>query len=178
MKAFYNQSVSYSTQKGQVKMFSAMQEGLIEAFGYMEYREEARRRFTQLMEVCGGNNKEAMRILSFRAKRRQAKRIAKEIGLAYWPALIDMTWGPNVDPAAYVAAEKAMCSTHGLYGEIMEDGTRSHGGWDSKGHHGVDRHEISRPGEGADRIEKRRIFKGISRLYQRISLVKRKFQRI
>ncbi|NCC28518.1 MAG: hypothetical protein EOM22_10330 [Gammaproteobacteria bacterium] len=61
------------------------------------------------------------------------RRKAKSIGLAYWPALRLR----GVDPAAFVAAERVLCRTHGLYGETLDDGSRSRGGWDSQGHYGL-----------------------------------------
>ena len=59
----------------------------------------------------------------------RAKARAADLGLAYWPALID---GHGVTPAAFVAAEAVMAPVHGLYGV---DGGR--GGWDSCGYWGV-----------------------------------------
>lgn len=65
---------------------------------------------------------------------RRAKRLAKQIGLAYWPAI---AYGPRIDPWAYVVAERIISGDNGpRWGEIV-DGRRSHGGWDSYGHHGV-----------------------------------------
>jgi len=75
-----------------------------------------------------------------RARNRRAKDRAREIGLSYWPALIADGYQPRVDPRAYVAAERVLNRRHGEW--CPEDGC--HGGWDSKGHHGVDRVEVAR----------------------------------
>ena len=61
------------------------------------------------------------------------RRKAKSIGLAFWPALRLR----GVDPAAFIAAERVLCRTHGLYGDPLQEGTRSRGGWDSCGHYGL-----------------------------------------
>ncbi len=58
---------------------------------------------------------------------------AREIGLAYWPAL----YCDKVDPLAYVAAERVLTPVHGRYGERRPDGSFRFGGWDSYGQYGL-----------------------------------------
>lgn len=78
----------------------------------------------------------------------QAKRMARKIGLAYWPALLGeriwegdsdthshRPWG--VDPMAFVHAERVLEPIHGLYGQEDKDGQKSQGGWDMEGYYGV-----------------------------------------
>jgi len=74
--------------------------------------------------------------------RQGAKKAARRIGLAYWPAM-EVATKRGVDPRAFVAAERALVRKAGaLWGEILPDGTRSHGGWDWHGHHGLTPWEI------------------------------------
>lgn len=78
--------------------------------------------------------------LGRRAALARLHRRAESLGLAYWPALRQR----GVDPRAFVAAERVLSSQVGsLWGEILPDGTRSHGGWDSWGHYGVSPREVA-----------------------------------
>ena len=78
--------------------------------------------------------------LGRRATLARLHRRAESLGLAYWPALRQR----GVDPRAFVAAERVLSSQVGsLWGEILPDGTRSHGGWDSWGHYGVSPREVA-----------------------------------
>ncbi len=72
---------------------------------------------------------------------RRAKCEAAEIGLAYWPALLQSC---NVDPLAFVAAEKALLARGAkpwgtkVQSETSEDPKKiERGGWDSAGHWGI-----------------------------------------
>jgi hypothetical protein len=75
-------------------------------------------------------------------RRRRAKTLAGALGgLAYWPAL---AYGPRIDPAAYRAAEQVLARKAGaLWGEMTPAG-RSHGGWDSWGHHGTSPDQVAK----------------------------------
>lgn len=64
--------------------------------------------------------------------RRNARRRASALGLAYWPALLPNNRG-SCDPRAFVAAEAVLQRRHGGWNPA----TGQHGGWDSHGHHGV-----------------------------------------
>lgn len=75
-----------------------------------------------------------------RVKQGRARAYARNIGLKYWPALIN---APKCNPEAFVIAEKVMSAKHGYWG-YNEDGKKNHGGWDSKGHHGADAHDIAK----------------------------------
>lgn len=71
------------------------------------------------------------------ARFRRARRKANEIGLKYWPALLDR---PRIDPMAFVYAERVM---ERQYGE-WDPKAGSHGGWDSCGHYGLHADNVSR----------------------------------
>lgn len=63
----------------------------------------------------------------------RARRTARRLGLAYWPALLS---GAKCDPAAFVAAEEVMKPSMSTWGSTkLPDGTKekTHGGWDSFG---------------------------------------------
>jgi hypothetical protein len=74
--------------------------------------------------------------------RQAVKYRAKRLGLVYWPAL---AYGPKVDPRAFLMAEQVLAKKSGSYwGEILSDGSRSNGGWDSWGHYGLAPSDIAR----------------------------------
>ena len=86
---------------------------------------------------------------------RRAKKKAAEIGLHYWPALMPNGMKDNVDPLAYVAAEKVVL-TYGKkpWGTKLEKienmipypvrkNRIHHGGWDSCGHWGVSPQQVA-----------------------------------
>lgn len=72
-----------------------------------------------------------------RAAKRAARSYAAAYGIKYWPAFM----GPkNYQPSrdAMVAAEAVLAPlAGGYYGDLMADGTRCHGGFDSNGHNGL-----------------------------------------
>lgn len=72
--------------------------------------------------------------------RRRAKWKAKRIGLVYWPALI----GAAIDPNAFLVAEEVLLRHHSAWGTKGEDGTLSHGGWDSQGHWGISAQHVEK----------------------------------
>lgn len=69
---------------------------------------------------------------------KEARRRAKAVGLSYWPALV-MDWNrKHVDIKAYIRADEIVSAKSGSrYGQMMPDGTRSNGGWDSYNRYGV-----------------------------------------
>lgn len=70
-------------------------------------------------------------------EKKRLQQQARDIGLVYWPALYGH-W--DIDPMAYVYAEQILFSRTGeLWGTYNEEfgGKKTHGGWDSEGHHGV-----------------------------------------
>jgi hypothetical protein len=74
-------------------------------------------------------------------RHREIRRYAAELGLAYWPAL---AYGPRVDPRAYVIAERLLAHKAGArWGEVLPDGSTSHGGWDSWGHYGLSAGDVA-----------------------------------
>lgn len=108
------------------------------AMDYMAARDASRARFAALAAAAGGP--EAARdILRSRTQVRRARERAAHIGLAYWPALIRDGYQPNIDPRAYVAAERHLRARHGIY----DHAAGTHGGWDSKGHHGLSRSDVA-----------------------------------
>jgi len=66
-------------------------------------------------------------ILNDRKLKKKIK-IARNIGLNYWPALV---YGPNIDPIAYKIADKILSAKYGKWGKS------NHGGWDMWGDKGV-----------------------------------------
>lgn len=72
-------------------------------------------------------------------KQGRARAYARNIGLKFWPALID---APKCNPEAFVVAEQVMSVKHGYWGK-NDDGTKNHGGWDSEGHYGHNAHDIA-----------------------------------
>lgn len=99
-----------------------------EAAAYMVARTANRQRFAALTATLGSAN-EARAALRTRAAKQRARAKAAQLGLAYWPALMEPL---GVDPRAFVAAEAILAPLHGLWNPPT-----SHGGWDSQGHHGV-----------------------------------------
>lgn len=76
------------------------------------------------------------------AHRRNVRRTADRIGLAYWPALIQKR---NINPSAYKIAEEVMVSAgNGTYGAKEIDGSMSRGGWDMKGYKGISPYQVGR----------------------------------
>ena len=71
---------------------------------------------------------------------RAAKTWAAAYGIAYWPAFAYGDKSPSRD--AMVAAEAVLAPKHGCYGDILTDGTRSNGGFDSYGCHGLSGHDV------------------------------------
>ena len=69
---------------------------------------------------------------------KQAKFRARNIGLSYWPALVGDWYAPDFDVKAYLRADEILSAQVGYkYGEVMPNGMRSSGGWDSYGKHGI-----------------------------------------
>lgn len=69
---------------------------------------------------------------------KQAKFRARNIGLSYWPALVEEWYAPDFDVKAYLRADEILSAQVGYkYGEVMPNGARSNGGWDSYGSKGV-----------------------------------------
>ena len=66
---------------------------------------------------------------------RAAKSWAAAYDIAYWPAFAYGDKSPSRD--AMVAAEAALSPKHGHYGDILPDGSRGRGGFDSYGCHGL-----------------------------------------
>lgn len=62
-----------------------------------------------------------------------AKRRARNEGVAFWPAFIDL----RCDAQAIRVANRVLEAVHGVRGSVAMDGTVSRGGWDSYGHHGL-----------------------------------------
>ena len=120
------------------RFYGSMQEAWIEAVSTMEERETFRKRLVELVER-EGNNEGALKVLRERRMKRKARWEAESLGLAYWPALIKDGHRPSCDPRAYVLAERALEPIYGLWGE-----GESRGGWDSKGHYGLSRHDVAR----------------------------------
>jgi len=82
-------------------------------------------------------------------KKAYLKRWAKKIGLVYWPALYPLTEnnGVDIDPMAFVWAEKALKGRNGLWGEKKLTSARVetlNGGWDSEGHYGLSPHDVKK----------------------------------
>ena len=79
-----------------------------------------------------------MTLRDYLASRRvvaRSRRIAETLGLAYWPAV---AFCGGADPAAFAVAEKILARGAPRWGEIdPATGAKSHGGWDSMGHHGM-----------------------------------------
>lgn len=73
---------------------------------------------------------------------RAAKNWAAAYGISYWPAFAYGDKSPSRD--AMVAAEAVLSAKHGCYGDLRADGTRSTGGFDSFGHHGLNGHDVQR----------------------------------
>ena len=71
---------------------------------------------------------------------RAAKRWAAAYGISYWPAFAYGDKSPSRD--AMVAAEAALSPKHGHYGDILPDGSRGRGGFDSYGCHGLSGHDV------------------------------------
>jgi hypothetical protein len=74
------------------------------------------------------------------AERVWLKRRARQIGLAYWPALRER----GVDPRAFVIAEQVLAPHAGVWGTYAQDGYKSHGPWDSYGYRGLTPGEVAR----------------------------------
>lgn len=69
---------------------------------------------------------------------KKAKFRARNIGLSYWPALVEEWYGLDFDVKAYLRADEILSTQVGYkYGEVMPNGMRSNGGWDSYGSRGV-----------------------------------------
>ena len=69
---------------------------------------------------------------------KQAKFRARNIGLSYWPALVEEWYAPDFDVKAYLRADEILSAQVGYkYGEVMPNGARSNGGWDSYGKYGI-----------------------------------------
>ena len=66
------------------------------------------------------------------------KKMAKEIGLAYWEALVS---DHGVDPIVFVYAEAVLSQEHGLCG--WRNGEHYTGGWDSGSHYGVSAENVA-----------------------------------
>ena len=69
---------------------------------------------------------------------KQAKSRARNIGLSYWPALVEDWHSQEIDIKAYLRADEIVSARAGArYGQVMPDGARSNGGWDSYGKYGI-----------------------------------------
>lgn len=114
-----------------------------EAAEYMAVRKQRAAEFTRALTGRGGDRKAAIEVVRAARLRRRARIRAREIGLAYWPAL---AFGPgDVDPAAYVAAERVLRRKTGtLWGEVRPGGPMARGGWDSQGDHGLSPRSVAR----------------------------------
>lgn len=88
---------------------------------------------TYMMADCVRHIKVAM-------KKQRARSHAREIGLTYWPALID--WQGDFDSMALVYAEDYLSRKHGLWGTKDANGVKNTGGWDSHGHHGISMKDV------------------------------------
>ena len=88
---------------------------------------------TYMMADCVRHIKVAM-------KKQRARSHAREIGLTYWPALID--WQGDFDSMALVYAEDYLSRKHGLWGIKDANGVKNTGGWDSHGHHGISMKDV------------------------------------
>jgi len=72
----------------------------------------------------------------------RAKKIAKSVGLSYWPAI---AYGPKIDIKAYKIADRILSKKVGSkYGEILNDGRKSYGGWDSNNMKGCSPNFVAR----------------------------------
>jgi hypothetical protein len=104
---------------------------MLEAYNVIKNRERIRK----IAKEMGKSVEEYLNII-------RAKRVAKEIGLAYWPAI---AYGPKIDPKAYLIAEEILTKKIGSkYGDKLEDGRVSYGGWDSRGNKGISPNEVAR----------------------------------
>lgn len=111
-------------------------EEILDAADYMSARAISREKFAVLVRESG-SAEGALAVLRERRIKRRARTQAERIGLAYWPALIKKPWVPQVDPRAYLAAERVLARRHGLWGDTLADGGMGRGGWDMMGHHGL-----------------------------------------
>lgn len=69
---------------------------------------------------------------------KKAKFRARNIGLSYWPALVGDWHSQEIDIKAYLRADEIVSARAGArYGQVMPNGARSNGGWDSYGKHGI-----------------------------------------
>jgi hypothetical protein len=74
------------------------------------------------------------------ARIRAAKRWCGAMDIAYWPAFAFGDKSPC--RTAMAAAEAVLMCRHGRYGDLREDGTRSTGGFDSYGCHGLSGRDV------------------------------------
>jgi hypothetical protein len=115
-------------------------EGLREIFAKQDARREISRRAAE----------KGMTVQEY-LRRQAARRRAADMGLAYWPALL-CNWqkrtaeeGLRVDPRAFSVAERVLTDKVGSrWGETLPDGSRSYGGWDSYGAHGLSPWDVAR----------------------------------
>ena len=102
--------------------------------GLLEYEEAVKEKRRAREELARRLADQGMTLAEY-FRIRRARQRAEALGLAYWPAL---AFGPKIDPWAYVIADRVLAEKAGArYGETTPDGTVSHGGWDSCGHHGL-----------------------------------------
>ncbi len=82
--------------------------------------------------------------LAQRVDRWHAKRRARAVGLAYWPAVA--RGAPRIDATAYAVAEQVMAARDAasVWGTKMPDGSMARGGWDSAGHYGLSAQQVAR----------------------------------
>ncbi len=83
---------------------------------------------------------DCVRHIKAEMKKQRARSHAREIGLTYWPALID--WKGDFDSMALVYAEDYLSRKHGLWGTKDANGVKNTGGWDSYGHHGISMNDV------------------------------------
>lgn len=129
----------YSRPAARRGLTLVLDEGRLEA-----EREAAGRREIAARAAAAGIT--AGEYLSRRGAVRRAKSKARQLGLAYWPALL----ADGCDPQAFVAAERVLMRTSGgtwgefevtskhdrIWGDTCPRVEMHHGGWDRCGHHG------------------------------------------
>lgn len=98
----------------------------------LDYRESYLEKFKELLKLHGSVERVKKYLVEINQVKR-AKKKAKNLGLSYWPALLDC---PKVDSNAFLIAEEILYKKTGkLYGKD-KNGVVYHGGWDSYGHYG------------------------------------------
>jgi len=125
-----------------ISKFEAIKEGLADEADRADRRGRLVARARKAWAAAGEEGGKFAAFLAEFTAVTMAKAIARRTGLAFWPALFTR---PDFDRRALLAAEAVLARAAGArYGETTATGEKSRGGFDVKGHYGLDVYAVRR----------------------------------